>query len=143
MGDPSAAFREGLVLLSEHKHPFAPVERIDRLTISKSTLLMREQGSETRDLVLTQMQRHRYVPGRTIEVSSRDGVLQASMAGMGLAAVSLDEIDLPSSMRIVRFKGFRVFGVLHAVYLRRRAETRLISQFMRTVLPAASSVQRG
>lgn len=119
-----------IVLVAHRDHPAAASGVISRETFAKETLLLREQGSETRDLVVERMKHFDYKPGRITEIGSRDGVVAAAAAGMGLAPVSAEEIDLAPSMRIVRFETFRVYGVIHAVCLASRSKAPLISHLI-------------
>ena len=118
--------RPEIVLVAHRDHPAAASGVISREAFARETLLLREQGSETRDLVFEAMKQNDYAPGRVIEIGSRDGVVAAAAAKMGLAAVSAEEVELAPSMRIVRFETFDVYGIIHAVCLASRSKTPFI-----------------
>ena len=99
---------------------------------AQETLLIRETGSETRELLLEKTEQHGYHPKRMIEIGRRSGALAAAMAGMGLAAVSEHELEPNDALQIVRLKSFRVFGVNHAVCLKSRSKTRVMRELLRS-----------
>ncbi|MFC5585046.1 LysR substrate-binding domain-containing protein [Nitratireductor kimnyeongensis] len=111
---------------------------LSREDFSKETLLIREVGSETRELLMEKANKHNYRPKRTMEIGRRSGVLAAAKAGMGLAAVSEHEIDDNPALRIVRLKSFRVFGVNHAVCLNSRSRTPIIKELLSCFGPSFS-----
>jgi len=115
-----------IVLVGHKDHPAAESGLLDRKDFAKETLLIREPGSETRELLLNKSEQHNYAPARLVEIGSRSGVLAAARAGMGLAAVSEHEIEASEELSILRLKSFRVFGVNHAVFLKNRSKTRLL-----------------
>ncbi|WJS05690.1 LysR substrate-binding domain-containing protein [Roseibium aggregatum] len=106
------------------------MQQSPREDFARETLLIREPGSETRELLLAKTGQHNYRPKRMIEIGRRSGVLAAAMAGMGLAAVSEHELDPNDALRIVRLKSFRVFGVNHAVCLKSRHKTRVMRELL-------------
>ncbi len=104
---------------------------LSREEFASETLLIREPGSETRELLLEKTEQHGYRPKRMIEIGRRSGALAAAMAGMGLAAVSEHELEPNDMLQIVRLKSFRVFGINHAVCLKSRSKTRVMRELLR------------
>jgi len=115
-----------IVLVGHADHPAADTGLLTRQQFARETLLIREPGSETRELLLTKAAQHDYQPARLVEIGSRSGSLAAARAGMGLAAVSEHEIETSEGLCIIRLKSFRVFGVNHAVFLKSRANVKLL-----------------
>ena len=68
---------------------------------------------------------------RLVAIGCRNGVVAAALAGMGLAAVSEYELEANADLRIVRCESFRGFGVSHAVCLKSRAQTALLSEMIK------------
>ncbi|SHH75698.1 LysR substrate-binding domain-containing protein [Cognatishimia maritima] len=115
-----------IVLVGSNDHPATESGVLSRKAFAKETLLIREPGSETRELMLTKIQQYHYAPARLVEIGSRSGAIAAARAGMGLAAVSEHEIEASEGLSIVRLESFRVFGVNHAVFLKNRSQARLL-----------------
>ncbi len=103
---------------------------LSREEFARETLLIREPGSETRELLLEKTKQHEYHPKRMIEIGRRSGALAAAMAGMGLAAVSEHEFEPNDALQIVRLKSFRIFGINHAVCLKSRSKTRVMRELL-------------
>jgi DNA-binding transcriptional LysR family regulator len=104
---------------------------LSREEYAHETLLIREPGSETRELLLEKTEQHGYHPKQMVEIGRRSGAIAAAMAGMGLAAVSEHELEFNEKLAIVRLKGFRVFGVNNAVCLKSRSKTKVLQELMK------------
>ncbi|MCP3371813.1 LysR substrate-binding domain-containing protein [Bradyrhizobium cajani] len=123
-----------IVLIAHSGHHIHRAGIIDRAAFKSETLLMREPGSETRQLAEEQLHRHNYVPGRALEIGSREGVCAAVAAGIGIGIVSADEIEPRKEYKIVRFSDFRVFGTLRLVCLKKRRHSPLIRELLTTII---------
>lgn len=119
-----------IVLVGHKDHLKDKPDRLSRKAFARETLLIREPGSETRELLLEKTERHGYLPAKTVEIGRRSGVIAAAMAGMGLAAVSEHEIEPNDDLRIVRLESFHVFGINHAICLKSRARTRVLQALL-------------
>jgi DNA-binding transcriptional LysR family regulator len=120
-----------IVLVGHKDYLTGKPDRLSREDFAKETLLIREPGSETRELLLERTEKHGYTPRKIIEIGRRSGVIAAAMEGMGLAAVSEHELEPNDDLRIVRLQSFRVFGINHAVCLKSRAQTRLLKALLK------------
>lgn len=100
--------------------------KISRERFARETLVLREQGSETRSLVEAALARHGYRPARTFEIASREGVSAAAESGLGLAPISVNEIDPDTKVQIVRFADFAVFGEMFLVCMNNRRHIPMI-----------------
>ena len=70
-------------------HPFATAETpIDPHAIAKETLIVREPGSGSREVVMKALAVHGIEPGRTLEIGSTEAIKQAVAAGLGVSIVS-------------------------------------------------------
>lgn len=103
---------------------------LSREEFARETLLIREPGSETRDLLLEKMKLHGFAPARQIEIGRRSGAIAAAMAGMGLAAVSEHELEANDQLQILRLKGIRIFGVNHAICLKSRSGAKVVEELL-------------
>ncbi|MEV8468884.1 LysR substrate-binding domain-containing protein [Fluviibacterium sp. DFM31] len=107
-----------------------PLE-LSRQEFARETLLIREPGSETRELLLEKAHQHGFLPKRMVEIGRRSGAIAAAMAGMGLAAVSVHELEPNDQLEIVRLKGIRVFGVNHAICLKSRSKSKMLQELLK------------
>lgn len=121
--------RPEIVLLAKNDGTTAS-STISRANFARQTLLLREVGSETRALIESAIARHKYAPLRIFEIGSREGANAAAECGLGLAPISLDEIDRSYEVRIVRFADFTVFGEIFLACASSRRHTPLITNFL-------------
>ncbi len=119
-----------IVMIAHKNHSCVQSGFIYAKDLCDETLLLREQGSETRELLLNKLNAEGFLPGTTIEISSREGVCAAAAAGLGLGIIALDEIIDGYDLGVVRIKGFQIFGQAHAISLKERGYTKLISAFL-------------
>lgn len=136
--DAQILARPEIVLVVAHDHPAAATGIIGREAFARETLLLRETGSETRDLLLAGLERHAYAPARRVEIGSREGVVIAAAEGLGVAAVSDLEFNPTPALAVVRFADFRIHGVLYTVSLKSRSNSRLIAEFRKVATSVAS-----
>jgi LysR family transcriptional regulator, transcriptional activator of the cysJI operon len=80
--------RDELVAVAAAGAPLARPAPVRPRQMEGESWVLREEGSETRRLVLSWLQRHRIAPAHTITLDGPDAVKRAVMAGMGVALVS-------------------------------------------------------
>ena len=131
--DKQLLTRPEIVLAAQKNHPGAQTGTISVHDITNETILLREQGSQTRELFLQRLDSEGIEPGATIEIGSREGVCAAAGAGLGLAIIALDEIQDGFGVQVLRFKEFRIFGQAHVISLKERGYTKLIAAFLEII----------
>ena len=104
---------------------------LSRKEFAKQTLLIREPGSETRELLLKKAKQHNYKPANFMEINSRSATITGARDGMGFAAVSEHEIEPSDGFGVYRLKDFRVYGVNHAVCLVNRSKNKLLQVLLK------------
>jgi LysR family transcriptional regulator, low CO2-responsive transcriptional regulator len=119
-----------IVLVASKDHPAAATGIITKREFAREILLIREPGSETRDLLLDKMKKYGYRPARLVEIGRRSGAVAAAAAGMGLAAISAHEFEANEALCIIRFESFHVFGTNYAICLRKRSKSALIQALL-------------
>jgi LysR family transcriptional regulator, low CO2-responsive transcriptional regulator len=140
--------RPEIVLLAQRDDVFRPKRIITKAEFSRRTLLLREIGSETRALMERAMEAHGYTPDRVFEIASREGVNAAAEYGLGLAPISIDEIDRSYDVQVVRFADFKLFGEMFLACASSRRHTPLITSFlsiaaqMEPLSPPAAELRR-
>lgn len=115
-----------IVLAAPPDHPNAATGIISRSDFAQQTLLQRERGSETRALIEADLQRHDYIPARTLEIGGRESVLLAVQNGLGLAPVSLGEVGPTEPVQILRCEDFHTHGEIHIACLANRLHLPII-----------------
>ncbi|MGL4240168.1 MAG: LysR substrate-binding domain-containing protein [Beijerinckiaceae bacterium] len=118
-----------IVLLARNDPALFPGGFITRTEFARQTLLNRERGSETRALIEAAMARHNLKPARVFEIGSREGVIAAAEAGLGLAPISLAEIDPSPKIKILRFADAAVRGEMFMVCMNARRHIPMIRDF--------------
>lgn len=76
-----------LIVAADHPFSEAP-DAIDPKGIESETLIVREPGSGTREVVARALAAHGIEPGRTLEVGSTAAIKQSVVAGLGISIVS-------------------------------------------------------
>lgn len=122
-----------IVLLANENHPAAKIGFINADDFNNETILLREKGSETRELFLSKLQNTAYQPKTIIEIGSREGVCAAAGAGLGLAIIAKDEIQGGFGTSVVRIKDFEIYGKTHVICLKDRMYTEMIRAFLAVI----------
>ena len=117
-----------IVFAVSKKHPLCTKGSVSRDEFKEQTLIQREIGSETRNLMDTALGQNGYIPGRVAIFGSREGALQAAQEGLGLAPVSTDEIPEYLQVAKIRAADFQIYGEIHAVCLKSRRDLPIIAE---------------
>ena len=117
-----------IVFAVSKKHPLCTKGSVSRDEFKEQTLIQREIGSETRNLMDTALGQNGYIPGRVAIFGSREGALQAAQEGLGLAPVSTDEIPENLQVAKIRAADFQIYGEIHAVCLKSRRDLPIIAE---------------
>jgi aminoethylphosphonate catabolism LysR family transcriptional regulator len=96
-------------------------------------VVMREEGSATRELALRILARGSIVPSATIDVCGRETCMEAVAQGMGLAFVSSGEVPPDPRICVRHLGGREEFMTEHLIFLRTRINLRLMRAFLASV----------
>jgi DNA-binding transcriptional LysR family regulator len=92
------------------RHPFAAAMMpIDPGLLAEETLIVREPGSGSREIVMRALEAHGIEPRRTLEIGSTEAIKQAVTAGLGISIVSAAAIDDQVAQR--RLKSIAISGL--------------------------------
>lgn len=119
-----------IVLLASAGRRYGRGGRLSREAFALETLVLREPGSETRSLIEAALTRHGWKPARQFEVGSREGVAAAAEEGLGVAPISLAEIDPRPGVQILRFADFSVHGEMYITCMNNRRHMPMIRGVM-------------
>jgi DNA-binding transcriptional LysR family regulator len=115
----AAKLLDELVLIVPPTHPWAGRRRLDPSRLAQERLLMREEGSATRQVTERALQRASLGIGRTLELGHTEAIKQAVMAGLGVAFVSIyaarGELETGRLTR-VRLRGLRIQRHFHVIH---------------------------
>ena len=85
----SAPWRTDVMeLISSPSHEFAEAGEIDPKALAGETLIVRERGSGSREVVSQALAAHGIEPKRTLEIGSTEAIKQIVAAGLGISIVS-------------------------------------------------------
>ena len=115
----AATLPDELVLIVPPTHPWAGRRRLDASRLSQERVLMREEGSATRQVMERALQRASVGIGRTLELGHTEAIKQAVMAGLGVAFVSIYAVrgELETGrLRRVRLQGVRILRHFHVIH---------------------------
>jgi DNA-binding transcriptional LysR family regulator len=122
-----------LVVIVPADHPWARRREIAPVLLAGQRLLVREEGSATRQVAERALQRAGVGVGASMELGHTEAIKQAVMAGLGVALVSIHAVrgDVASGrLRALRLKGMRIRRHFHMIH----NEARMLSASARAFL---------
>lgn len=111
-------------------HPFARREEISFAEFVQQPVVLREEGSVTRTLLLDEAARRSLVLANVMEIESREAAREAVASGLGVGIVSTAEIVPDARLHSLRFSDWEASMSEWLVCLASRADL----QLMRAVL---------
>ena len=115
----AAKLLDELVLIVPPTHPWAGRRQLDPSRLAQERLLIREEGSATRQVTERALQRASLGIGRTLELGHTEAIKQAVMAGLGVAFVSIYAArgELATGrLKRVRLRGLRIQRHFHVIH---------------------------
>lgn len=143
--DSEAWLTDVMELIVGPSHPFASAaEPIDPMDIAKEILVLREQGSGSREVVMQALAAHGIEPARTLEIGSTEAIKQLVAAGLGISIVSQasvrDQIAL-NRLRTIEVRNLHIERTLWKLKTRGRIHIPAAAAFERLIAPASRSAQ--
>jgi DNA-binding transcriptional LysR family regulator len=127
-----------LVLVTGPSHRFASLPDVAVTDLSRESLIMRERGSGSRELLDDALHRAGVYITPTLELEGVDAVKQAVAANLGIALLSRCAIELEVAsgrLRVVPVRGFKVERTIWLVRHRDRQLSRAAQAFIALVTP--------
>jgi DNA-binding transcriptional LysR family regulator len=120
----SAGLVDELVLIVAPTHPWATRRDIRAEHLADQRLLIREEGSATRQVMERALQHTGARLGRVMELGHTEAIKQAVMAGLGVAFVSVHAVRSEVAhgrIRVRRLQGLAIRRHFHAIHHDARA----------------------
>jgi len=135
----AAGLLDELVLIVPSTHPWARRREIQPALLGGQRLLIREEGSATRQVTERALQRAGGHIKASMELGHTEAIKQAVMAGLGIAFVSIHAIrgELAAGrLRALRLRGLRIRRHFHIIHNEARtlsASARAFIDLLKTV----------
>lgn len=97
--------------------------------LAAQPLILREEGSVTRQLLLEELRRRKIKPASTIDIESREGAREAVAQGLGVAIMSEGELVPDARIRVVTISDWHADMEEWLLCLKARASLHVIRSF--------------
>lgn len=114
-----------IVIVVGSKHPWRRRRTIKIEELAEQPMIMRERGSETRRVLEQAARKANVELFQVMEIGSREGLVAAVSDGIGVGAVSEEEVGPYSALRIVRVSNADMFTRVDIACLEERKLSRL------------------
>ncbi|WP_337056466.1 LysR substrate-binding domain-containing protein [Pseudomonas sp. USHLN015] len=122
-----------LVAFVADAHPWAQRESIHLLDLHQTPLVLREQGSMTRQMLEDEMHRLHLETRTAIEVEGREAVFEMVVAGLGVGIVSAAELGSSRGVHVLPILDFEPRMTETLVCLKEQGARRVIGAFLEVV----------
>ena len=107
-------------------HPFAKRDEISLAEFAAQPVVLREEGSATRGLLLAELARRSLGLANVMEIESREAAREAVASGLGVGIISSAEIVPDARLHMLRFSDWQVRMSEWLVCLAARADLHII-----------------
>lgn len=122
--------QDRLVVLAAAASETARAGRIGLSAIAGQTIILREEGSITRRLLISELQARDLVPSSVIEMEGREAVREAVAQGMGLAIMSEAELVPDPRLKALAIADWKASMQEWLLCLKSRAGLHVIRSFI-------------
>ena len=132
-----------LVIIAPPTHPLAGQQGIELMHMAKEAFLMREQGSGTRSAMEGFFSQHSTAIKAGMEVRSDEAIKQSVQAGLGLAVMSRDAIQMELTLGkliILDVQGLPIMRHWHVMH-RKGKRLSVVAQAFKEFLRSNRSIQ--
>lgn len=119
-----------LGVLVPRRHRWANRRRLSLGDLAKERLIVREEGSATRQSLEAAFQTAGLETPRTLEIGSREAVQEAVASGLGVSVISRAEFKSDPRLRFVSLRDAEVNGDVHLLCLEDRRQARVVEAFV-------------
>ncbi|MEE8352522.1 MAG: LysR substrate-binding domain-containing protein [Rhodospirillales bacterium] len=123
--------RSDVVLFVNTDHPWANRKKIGIEELAGEKFILREKTSTTRQVLEQALAKAGVTLGSTLEINSREAVMNGIIRGLGVGAVSKLEYVPHEKLRAIRISNTDVFISFYVVCLNRRKNRPLIQALLK------------
>jgi aminoethylphosphonate catabolism LysR family transcriptional regulator len=131
--------QDRLVAVAPKDWPLAGTSRLTLARLADGPLILREEGSVTRRLLLDELRNRGLRLGATIEIESREAAREAVAQGLGVAVMSEGELVPDPRLKTLGIADWQASMEEWLLCLKSRAELHLIRSFLAELLDTAIS----
>jgi LysR family transcriptional regulator, low CO2-responsive transcriptional regulator len=124
--------QDRLVLLIGVGDPLSRRKRLTLRDLDGRDLVVREQGSITREATEAQLKSAGVTPGQVFDVATREAVRETVAAGFGIGVVFQSEASADPRLRTVALAGDDISVTEYAICLSQRRSLGLVGRFIET-----------
>lgn len=121
--------QDRLVAVMPKRAPLAAFRKLTLARLAELPLILREEGSVTRRLLLEEMRERGLKPSATIEIESREAAREAVAQGLGVAVMSEGELSPDARLRTVAISDWQATMEEWLLCLKARAGLHVIRSF--------------
>lgn len=115
-----------IVLAVPNHLPLAKKKSATLMDIQSIPLVHRDRGSSTRKIFEKALQKEKIVLSTTIEIGSREGAREASIAGLGVSYVGLHEFQPHPNITMVTIKDVDLLSKSYLIYSKEMASLPMV-----------------
>lgn len=122
-----------LVFITPTNHPWAKLDEIDLKLIENSKIIMREQGSGTREVFEEALKDFDVNFQIEFELGNTEAIKKAVEADLGVSCISLRCVEkegMDGSIAIKRIKGLKIMREFHLIYHKDKYISKLFNLFV-------------
>jgi len=119
-----------LVAYVSKEHPFAAKNVVDFRAIAGERVIIREQGSYTRELFFQACRRVGLQPNVVQEINNRDAFRESIAQSWGVGIIGDNGLSADHRLKKIKLRGCGAMMERQIAHLRDRADSRLIHSFM-------------
>lgn len=122
-----------LVIIASPEHPLADKKEIHINEIQKEKIIMREQGSGTREVFEKVLIASNIAPKFSLELGSTEAIKKAVEAGLGISCISKRAIQREveyKKLAIVKIKDIKIIRKLNLIYHKDKNFSNLYDSFI-------------
>jgi LysR family transcriptional regulator, low CO2-responsive transcriptional regulator len=134
---------DALVVISHRDHPLAREPKVRPSQLAAHTLLLRERGSRTREIIEDTLRHYDVRPATLIEIGSREAIYEAMHHNMGFTLMPIGEAPDHPDLRKSEFERDAPTIQEYLYHLQTRSDTRLIKAFLAYVEDRSDATQNG